>query len=75
MPLVIPSQCTVLDYCYPAYQGSLLCVTCFSFPSPGGAAAAAAAASTHWAAVAAAPPLRHACARRDLPSDYQINAL
>lgn len=70
MPLVIPSKCTVHVNCHPGYQSSLLCMTCFSFPSP-----SAAAASVNWAVVAAAPLLCHACARGDLPSDYQINAL
>lgn len=48
------------------YQSSLLCMTCFSFPSP-----SAAAASVHWTVVLATSLLGHT----DLPSDYQINAL
>lgn len=70
MPLVILSSCTVQVYYNPGYQSSLLCMTCFSFPSP-----SAAAASVYWDVVAAASMLCHACAHGDLPSDYQINAL
>ena len=33
MPLVIRSSWTAHVYCHPSYQSSLLCMTCFSFPS------------------------------------------
>lgn len=59
MPLDIAFWCTVYVHCHPGYQGSLLHMTCFSFPPPSAAAAAA-----YGGVVAEAPPLCHAFARR-----------